>query len=487
MSLNFLDKAIIAVNPSAAPYIIQKREVVAQYQSVTGKRRGRRSTASVANLEEVAQLPLAEQARYYDENFPVFKAANDELVKNVVSDGIKVNPTPKMLNGEPATDVAKQLKAAYNVFARHFCMDGRTDKTEFEQLTFRAFCRDGEAFNRIYNFGGHDFLTNVQLGFEPFECDHVPADFTDPAKNIHRGFKLGKYNRTQGIYYNADPKGWSQTPEFIPNGEFMHFANKNRLNSLRGFSQFAASMGVVADSANVQEATQLALKAATKITMVHKVGHDTNVAGLGGVEPPPMNISFAHSNVLEIGKSDEIKVFESSKGVGDTVRIIQDYHRQIVTSAGVSFSSTTGIYDGSYSAQRQELIDTWANYEVLRARFIAAIVRPCYEKFVNTLFIQNHIKLPAGFDISTLFDADFIGAVMPWIDPKKEAESLEILMDIGMLPLAYALAQRGFDITNILNQYHQDRKLAKKLDLSDLLALNRKVSNAQKGDEKNAA
>lgn len=480
MAFNIIDKVRLTFKPELASKIVRGRQLQAQYQSATGKRKGKRSSEPVNILEEVAQLSLAEQGRYYEENFPIVKSTLDELCKNVVGEGINVNPTPMLKDGTPATELAAQLKRAYNEFNRYHCMDGRTTRSDSESLMLRSYCRDGEVFNRIYNFGGHDYLTPLQLGFEPFETQHVPADFNDASLNIHRGFKLGAYNRTEGIYYNADPTAFSQSPILIPNAEILHFANKNRLNSLRGFSHFASAMGTVANLANFEEATQLALKAASKITMVHyQSNQGGNVANFGDQAAVESDLNFSYSNVAVVPDGDKVEVFESSKGIGDTVKAIRALERQIVTSAGASVSSTTGVYDGNYSAQRQELVDAWASYIILRAKLVDYIIRPSYEHFVTTMWLQGLIKLPANLDISTLTCAEFTGAVMPWIDPKKEAESLEILMDIGMLPLSLALAQRGYDITNILNRYHQDRKLGKKLGLDDLLNLERKVINAK--------
>ncbi|GEA22322.1 phage portal protein [Vibrio harveyi] len=480
MAFNIIDKVRLTFKPENAAKIISSREMIAQYKSATGKRAGKRSREEIRVLEEVAQLPLAQQGRYYEENFPIVKSTLDEIVKNVVGQGINVNPTPMLTNGEPATELAIVLKRMYAEFNSKWCMDGRTTRSDAEALQLRSYCRDGEVFNRIYNFEDHDFLTPIKLGFQPFETDHVPTDLTDEAANVHRGFKLGAYNRVEGIYYNADPNAFTQSPVFIPNGDYLHFANKNRLNSLRGFSDFSAAMGAIANLANFEEATQIALKAASKITMVHYVSNNSgNVADFGGQAAPVSNLNFAYSNVAQVAKDDKVEVHESAKGIGDTVRAIRELERQIVTSAKASVSSTTGRYEGNYSAQRQELVDAWASYIILRAKFVDYIVRPSYERFVYTLYMQGLIKLPRGLDISTIANAEFTGAVMPWIDPKKEAESLEILMDIGMLPLSLALAQRGYDITNILNRYHQDRKLGKKLGLEDLLMLERKVTNAK--------
>ncbi|NGZ17983.1 phage portal protein [Vibrio aestuarianus] len=484
MKLNIVDKAKSYFSSDAAVRIAQNRQMVAQYQ--TAKSKGNRSTASPKKLIEKAQKPLAQQARHYEENFPIVAAMLDEMTKNVVGDGIKIHPQPKLKNGKPAKELAQQLSNMYEQFSRFgFCMDGRTQRFEAERLMFRALVRDGESFSRKYVAGGHDYLTPIKLGFEPFECDHIDTgSFKD--LNIHNGIKLGAYNRTEGFLYKANPADFSQKPVLIPESEMLHLAHKTRINQLRGISKLAPVLGTVSDLANYQEADRLARLAAARVTVVHKVGNSSVIEELTDEGKEPAEFSFEHSNVAQIPANDEIKIIESAKGVGDVVKACVALQKQITTGVGVNHSSTTATYEKSYGAQRQELIDRWAGYQVLRSQLVSYFVRPCYEDFVNSVFIQGMLTLPPDLDFSTLYDAEFTGAVMPWIDPKKEAESLAILMKIGMLPLSIALAQRGLDITKILNQYQQDELLKGELGLDGILAIEKAVTNATLKEGSNA-
>lgn len=484
MTLNFIDKAKSYFSSDAAVRIAQNRHVEAQYK--TAKSKGNRSTASTKKLVEMAQKPLAQQARYYEENFPIVAAMLDELTKNVVGDGIKIHPQPKLKDGKPATELAQQLSKMYEQFSRFgFCMDGRTQRFEAERLVFRAFIRDGEAFSRKYVAGGHDYLTPVNLGFEPFECDHIDTG-TFKDLNIYNGLKLGAYNRTEGFLYKSNPTNFSQKPILIPVGEVLHLAHKTRINQLRGISKLAPVLGTVSDLANYQEADRLARLAAARVTVLHKVANSSVIEELTDDGKEAAEFSFEHSNVAQIPEGDDVKIIESAKGVGDVVKACVALQKQITTGVGVNHSSTTATYEKSYGAQRQELIDRWAGYMVLRAQLVNYFVRPCYEDFVNSVFIQGMLKLPPDLDFSTLYDAEFTGAVMPWIDPKKEAESLAVLMKIGMLPLSIALAQRGLDITKILSQYQQDELQKQELGLDGILAIEKAVTNATLKEGSNA-
>ncbi|MCG9785401.1 phage portal protein [Vibrio brasiliensis] len=482
MKLNILDKFKSYTSSTAAVEIAKNRALQAQYEAVSSPNRRNRSTLKPNDLMKLAQKPLAQQARYYEENFGIVAAMLDEMCKNVVGDGININPRPRLLDGKPATELAAQLSAMYELHSRFFCMDGRTQRFEAERMVLRSFIRDGEVFARQYVLGGHDFLSDIQYSVEPFECDHIDAGLTDMATGVQNGCVLGKYNRIKGYYYNPDPTLFSLNPSFVPAEDILHLANRNRLNALRGVSKLAPVLGDIEDLAGFKEATQLALKAAAKITLIHSVSDPQSpVEGLGEDEEDYPELEFGYSNVTQVKKGDDVKVMESAKGVGDTVAAILAMQRQITSGVGVSHSSTTSNYERSYSAQRQELIDRWAGYMVLRAMLVNYFCRPTYEGFVNTAFIQGRLKLPQNLDFTTLFDAEFTGAVMPWIDPKKEAESIKMLMSCGMLPLSLALAQRGLDIRPILTRYKEDRELQKELEVDDLNFLEYATANATGG------
>lgn len=478
--MNVSDRVKSYFSDKAAIRIAHNRSVVAKYESVGGK--AKKSKSTVRKLISSSQLPLAQQARHYEENFPLVAAMLDELAKNVVGDGIKVNPQPRLNDGTVAHDLSRQLSTLYKAFSQDgYCMDGRTKRSDAERLMFRSFARDGESFARIYLGGGHDFLTDIKLGFEPFETDHIDTG-SDKNLNIHNGIKLGAYNRTEGFMFKSSPNDFSQKAVMIPNAEIIHLANKTRLNQLRGISRLAPVLASVSDLSNHIEADRLARLAAARLTVVHEVSAKNLIEDLTDEGQEAADISFEHSNVTQIPEGDKIKIIESAKGVGDVIKSVQSIQRQITTGVGVSHSSTTGTYERSYSAQRQELIDRWAGYMVLRAQLVNYVVRPSYEKFVNMAFIQGMLKLPANFNINTLYDAEFTGSVMPWIDPKKEAESIKILMSIGMLPLSLALAQRGFDAREILMTYQQDEKQKQELGLDGILAIETAMTNATGGN-----
>ncbi len=88
---------------------------------------------------------------------------------------------------------------------------------------------------------------------------------------------------------------------------------------------------------------------------------------------------------------------------------------------GVSYSSLSLDYNGTYSAQRQELVEKWGAYLMLAERFIALSVRPQRQRFVEACVLSGRVRLPRGWQLRNLAAATYVRPVMPWIDPLKEA------------------------------------------------------------------
>ena len=101
--------------------------------------------------------------------------------------------------------------------------------------------------------------------------------------------------------------------------------------------------------------------------------------------------------------------------------------RASAAGLGASYSSISRNYNGTYSAQRQELVEQWVGYQALTEAFAAQFVRPLWERFVALAALSGVIEVPLDLIPGSLDDALFIGQQMPWIDPAKEADAYSTL------------------------------------------------------------
>ncbi|AXI83468.1 hypothetical protein AB672_05740 [Xylella taiwanensis] len=70
--------------------------------------------------------------------------------------------------------------------------------------------------------------------------------------------------------------------------------------------------------------------------------------------------------------------------------------RAIAAPMRISFSSLSKNYNGTYSAQRQELVEQYGAYGVLAYEFISQMVRPVYERLIAMAVVSGELVLPRG-------------------------------------------------------------------------------------------
>ncbi|MBN4841889.1 phage portal protein, partial [Citrobacter braakii] len=99
----------------------------------------------------------------------------------------------------------------------------------------------------------------------------------------------------------------------------------------------------------------------------------------------------------------------------------------------VSFSSLAKNYNGTYSAQRQELVEQFGAYALLTEEFIDRVVRVMYRDFVEVAVLAGRVQMPRGWKLRHLAAASYVRPAMPWIDPLKESLAFAEQEDRGWI------------------------------------------------------
>jgi lambda family phage portal protein len=136
--------------------------------------------------------------------------------------------------------------------------------------------------------------------------------------------------------------------------------------------------------------------------------------------------------------------------------------KAIAAGTGPTYSSIARTYDGTYSAQRQELVEGYANYATLSNEFIGRIVRPIYERFIAVAIASGQLRLPPGVAAGSEDDAAYLPPSMPWIDPSREADAWATLEDRCYVSGPEVIRRRGGNPLDTLDQ--QARWLQEKAD-----------------------
>ena len=128
------------------------------------------------------------------------------------------------------------------------------------------------------------------------------------------------------------------------------------------------------------------------------------------------------------------------------------------TRAG--YSSIAKDFNGTYSAQRQELVESELHYAVMTEEFVSMNVRPIYRRFVRMANLKGLIprELLRGVDLTTLVKAAFRGPTVAYIDPVKEINHELIGVQAGFFSKQSVQLKRGNNPSDVDAEIEQERE-----------------------------
>ncbi|MBD7987121.1 phage portal protein [Luteimonas sp. Sa2BVA3] len=425
----------------AALAVARRAEVKARAHEVTRPSRARklaRDWGSGNTIVGMDARQLRDQARHLERDLDLADNALNILVQNTVGSGIDVLAAPR-LPGEPINrDLALQLDDLWDAWWDAPEVTGMHDYGACQQLLARTWFRDGESYYQDL-IGPVPFLQHgsvVPYSIEMIEPDLIPLDMTDPGRNILQGVERNAWGRPVAFHvyktHPGDRMGWSQETKRV-SADILHgIHNIKRLHQVRGLSVFASSMSRFEDVKDYEESERIAAKVAASMCAFIKKGNPERYGANAGssltgemIVPDgglDRDLRFTPGIVFDdLLEGEDIGMIASNRPNPNAAAWRKEQLRAAAGGIGVSYSSLSLDYDGSYSAQRQELVEKWIAYQMLSERFIAMGVRKQRVRFVEAAVLAGRVRLPRGWELRHLAASTYVRPVMPWIDPLKEA------------------------------------------------------------------
>lgn len=469
---NLIDRIVEYVAPGAALKREHARRVLAYYEAAKADRlrKNRRETGSGNAAVARAGGSLRQQARHLEQNYDIALGVLNTLVANTVGpNGIGVEPQPRRADGSIHDEFARDLLNLYKDWCKRPEVTWCHDWSGAQRLLARTWFRDGEVFAQTVEGNGAflDHGTRVPLSLEMMEPDLVPIELSAGGignGRIEQGVEINAWGRPVAYHVLKAFPGEAaislaaagQTKR-IDAGRMLHVATRHRIRQLRGVSVFASVLNRFDDLKDYEESERVAAKVAASMAAFIK-------KGAPDLYDPPTDGEQRHLKFRPGMIFDDLKPGEEI-GTIDTNRPnpnLETYRsgqiKAIASGTGPTASSISKTYDGTYSAQRQELVEGWIAYATLSSEFASRIVRPVWEKFVALAILSGTLRVPADVDRNTLDDAIYITPQMPWIDPKKEAEAWGMLEDRAYASGPEIVRKRGGNPMDVLEQQARWRR-----------------------------
>ncbi len=405
---------------------------------------------------------LRDQARALERDYDVAANALNILVQNTVGSGIDVMPAPRKAGGQVNRDLAQQLRDLWDEWWDRPEVTGIHDFGKCQQLMARSAFRDGEAFFQHVRgmMSSLDHLTIVPYSLEMLEADLVPLHADDASSNLSQGVYRNAWGRITGyqVYksHPGDMIGIREETKFVPADRLQSVACINRIGQVRGLSIFAPVMNRFRDIQDYENSERIAAKVAASFCA--QIIKDTSLLqtpSLGGLDAA-VDRTIRSFNMVpgligdELLPGERIEVIDSKRPNPNIETYLNSQMRRAAGGLGTSFSSLSMNYNGTYSAQRQELVEKFGYYAMLGEWFVAKFVRPVWEEFVIAAVQRGLVRIPAGWTIRNIQAAHFVRPAMPWIDPLKEILARQQAVEAGWLAPQQAILQSGNDPEEVL-------------------------------------
>lgn len=474
---NLVDRLVGYFSPQAGLRRLTQRHAFAlaqpAYEAATPSRHRQfyNDPGSPNQLTQKSAVAVRNQARQLHRNHDISRGILRTMVNNIVgANGIGVEFQPRRADGSIHEGYAKALRDAWREHMLAPEVTGRHTGAKVQRLMGYSWLRDGEAFAQelVGPVPGLVHGSRVPFSLELFEPDMVPYDHQD-GDRVHQGVERNAWGRPTAYFvyksHPAEGSGLSLFPsqlKRIPADRMHHLALLDRIGQMRGVSEFASIITRLEDIKDYEQSERIAAKIAASLTAYVKrtspdgyVGPELDAEG----NPKPRALNMAGGMIIDsLGVGEEIGMIDSNRPNPNLITFRQGQLRAIAAGVGASYSSIARDYNGTYSNQRQELVEQWVNYATLTDEFTGQFVQPWVSSFVNISNLSGVVPMPKDVVPSSADDALFVAQSMPWIDPAKEAKAFLSLVRGGFASEVEVLRKRGVNPRDMLEQVSAWRK-----------------------------
>lgn len=411
------------------------------------------NNASGDAVMDNANSQLRQMARHLEENHDIVVSLFDDLLNNVVGAGANITPMVRLKNGQLAEDINKRLYDDFNDWGDNPEVTGEMGFEQLERQAARHLFRDGEVFIRPVFSKGFNYKGKLPFALELVEADFVPFDTNDLTGKVVHGIERDQWGAPKYYYFHKghpnDPLNASLSVNVgdlrrVAAAGVYHLKFTRRLRQARGVPVIHAVIDRLRDLKDYEESERIAAKVAADFTWFIKK------SGEFGAGPTTVNdagnraFEMSAGAGFELLPGEDVGTINSDRPNSGLIDFRSAMLRAVAGGTGTRYSAIARDYNGTYSSQRQELVEGAIAYRVHFSYLTRRFYKPIWRDFMRAELLAGRINLN-DIDQDTLFRCDFRAPALPWIDPQKEAKAWRELVDAKLESRSEIMRQRGRD------------------------------------------
>ena len=413
----------------------------------------------------LAGARLRQIARQLDENHDLVVGVFDDILNNAIGTGLKVAPRVKDSQGVLLDDFNQAVVELWDDWADSPEVTASLGFEQLERLAVRSYLRDGEVFVLPVRDATFRYRTRVPLALQFLEADFLPFDYDDREANILHGVQADQWDAPAAYYFYRSHPGspfsrWNQSMDIrrVPAEDVLHLKFSRRLHQRRGVPLIHAVINRLRDVKDYEESERIAAKVAADLTaFIQRNEASAMPTAANDAKNRPFQLSAGSIFSLQPGETvGTVKSDRPNTGLQDFRNAML---RAVAAGTGTRFSSVSKDYNGTYSAQRQELVEGTIAYRQHTTHLCRRFYKPVYRAFLEQALISRQLQVPRTARRETLFRVDFRPPALPWIDPEKEAAAWQTLVENNLESRAEIIRQRGRDPAQVFAEMERESEM----------------------------
>lgn len=381
----------------------------------------------------------------------------------VGSAGITVKPSVDIeIDEDSKSDINIQLCKLFDKWAyesHRFSFDHSFTFDEFTQLMEKHRVRDGEAFARIHNSNG-----NIQIEIlDAARLTQLNNAWTSSGF-ISNGIEYDKNHRPVNYYfakYNPITYTYDATSyDIIPASEILHYFVADDALQERGIPDLIASTKILNDLKNFQEAALLAKRISASVTTFITNNSSTENYELVDSEQQTAiyNEYLEPGAIFELNRNQDVKSVDPRNGVdgiGEFTDVLLDNISMglNVTKQSLMGDTSGASFSGAKLAERLQA----TTFSTRTNALINQVLKPIYSAWFKNMLINNN-KLNLKFsDFDDLVCARFIPTKAISLDSYKDAQTEQLLIDMGVKSRSQVISEMGGDPRIVLQEIENEK------------------------------
>jgi lambda family phage portal protein len=257
-------------------------------------------------------------------------------------------------------------------------------------------------------------------------------------------------------HHPGDRLGFSVPTDLIPVSadNMMHIKFTRRLHQTRGVSILHGVFTRLDDVKDYEESERVAARVQAAISLFIKDTLGSEIATAPVTNDRMMQM--APGMVFRGLPGEEPVLLDPNRPNNNVGNFIAIQERRIAAGTGTRRSAIGRDYNGTYSAQRQELVEGAVHYRKLFSYLVAKFYLPVWRRFIDQSRVSGLLRVPSGIDMRSLYLPELRQQPLPWIDPLKEVNAHAMAVERGFRSRQQVIRDLGGDPRKVDAQLEAD-------------------------------